>query len=113
MNTMDLDGWCKPKGAAKSDSIGIIHFHISEQDHLRLEDAEEKLAASPGEDMILNVNIDDMELELPQGFGPLSDCQLRVYLSPDDHRGQFHLIGHRASDGSLIYTNAMMVDLLG
>jgi len=54
-----------------------------------------------------------MELITPEECGPLSDCQLRVYLSAGDQRGQFHLVGHRASDGSLIYTNAVMIDQLG
>jgi hypothetical protein len=35
---------------------------------------------------------------------------MRVYLSAE--RGQFHLVGHRASDGSLIYTNAVLIDQL-
>jgi len=52
-------------------------------------------------------------LVTPQECGPLSDCRLRVYLSAGDERGQFHLVGHRASDGSLIYTNAVMIDQLG
>ena len=34
------------------------------------------------------------------------DPMFRVYLGGVEHRGQFHLVGHRASDGSLIYTNA-------
>ncbi|POA17870.1 hypothetical protein C1886_19770 [Pseudomonas sp. FW300-N1A1] len=41
----------------------------------------------------------------PQGNKPLADCQMRVYLHCE--RGQFHLVGHRASDGSLIYSNAV------
>ncbi|MNF17463.1 hypothetical protein D3C80_2209880 [compost metagenome] len=54
-----------------------------------------------------------MELVTPDECGPLSDCQLRVYLSRDDQRGHFHLVGHRQSDGSLIFTNAVMIDQLG
>jgi hypothetical protein len=33
-------------------------------------------------------------------------------LRAKDQRGQFHLVGHRASDGSLIYTNALLIALL-
>lgn len=113
MNTMELDGWCKPTGADKSMPIGLIHFHVSEQDHLRLEEAEEKLADADTQEMMLDVDMSDMELEMPKDCGPLSDCQLRVYINPNDHRGHFHLVGHLAKDNSLVYTNAMMVDLLG
>jgi len=49
-------------------------------------------------------------LKLPEGYGPLSDCQMRVYIH--NERGQFHLVGHRASDGSLIYSNAVLIDQL-
>lgn len=53
--------------------------------------------------------INSLELNTPPECGPLSDCRLRVYLSEDYQRGQFHLVSHRASDGSLIDTNAVMV----
>ncbi len=113
MNTLTLDSWCKPQGATQSMPMGLIHFRVSEEDHLRLENAEEQLEASANDDLLLDVDMSGMEIETPQGCGPLSDCQLRVYLDKMDHRGQFHLVGHRASDGSLIYTNAVMVDQLG
>ena len=113
MNTMTLDAWYKPQGASKSTPLGLIHFHISEADRRRLEEAEEALKDSAEKEKMLDVRMADMELETPPQCGPLSDCQLRVYIHSDDERGHFHLVGHRASDGSLVYTNAMMVDLLG
>jgi hypothetical protein len=51
-----------------------------------------------------------LKLILPEGYGPLSDCQMRVYIH--NERGQFHWGGHRASDGSLIYSNAVLIDQL-
>ena len=113
MNTMTLDGWCKPDGAPKSMPIGMIHFRISEQDHLKLEQAEDQLHNSTTKEAMLPLDMAHMELETPTDCGPLADCQARIYLSPDNDRGQFHLVGHRASDGSLIYTNSVMVDQLG
>jgi len=113
MNTMTLDCWNKPQGAERSTSIGLISFRVSEAAHLELEKAEEQLHATPEKDYMLDMNMADMELETPEGFGPLSDCQLRLYLRQDDLRGQFHLVGHRAKDGSLVYSNAVMVDQLG
>ncbi|WP_277051585.1 hypothetical protein [Zestomonas thermotolerans] len=49
----------------------------------------------------------------PRECGPLADYQLRVYLGSELRREQFHLVGHRESDGSPIYTNAVTVDQLG
>lgn len=112
MNTFTIEGWCKARGAQKSTPMGQIHFHINEPDHVRLEQAEERLQQTHEPEAMLSVDMSTMELVTPQECGPLSDCQLRVYLS-SDQRGQFHLVGHRASDGSLIYTNAVMVDQLG
>ncbi|MCR8921913.1 hypothetical protein NO559_03970 [Dasania sp. GY-MA-18] len=113
MNTLTLDGWCKPQGAPKSMPIGMIHFRISEQDHLKMEQLEDKLQNSSDRDVMLPLDINQLELKTPDDCGPLSDCQARVYISPNSGRGQFHLVGHRASDGSLVYTNAVMVDQLG
>ena len=113
MNTMTLDGWCKPQGAPKSTPIGMIHFRISEQDHLKLEQVEDELHHSVHKEAMMPLDMSGMELETPDTCGPLSDCQARIYLSPDNERGQFHLVGHRSSDGSLVYTNSVMVDQLG
>ncbi len=113
MNTMSLDCWNKPQGANRSTPIGLINFRVSEAAHLELEKAEEALHDTPDKDLMLDMNMDEMELEMPEGFGPLSDCQLRVYLHKDDLRGHFHLVGHSAKDGSLVYSNAVMVDQLG
>jgi len=48
----------------------------------------------------IDVDMDTMELETPAECGALTDCQLRVYLDKHEHRGQFHLVAHRASDNS-------------
>lgn len=112
MNTFTIEGWCKTVGAQKSMPMGQIHFRISEPDHMRLEQAEERLQQTHEAEALLDVDMSGMALVTPADCGPLSDCQLRVYLS-QDQRGQFHLVGHRASDGSLVYTNAVVIDLLG
>ncbi|WP_339462252.1 hypothetical protein [Pseudomonas sp. EA_105y_Pfl2_R69] len=113
MNTLTIEGWCKPNPAQKSTPMGQIQFHLSESDHLRLEQAEERLQQTHEPEVMVDVDMDALELSTPPECGPLSDCRFRVYLSTGDQRGQFHLVGHRASDGSLIYTNAVMVDQLG
>lgn len=113
MNTLTIEGWCKTSEDQKSIPIGSFHFRVSEESHLRLEEAEERLQDSHESEAMIDVDMESLELETPEQCGPLSDCQLRVYLNATDHRGHFHLVGHRASDGSRIYTNAVMVDLLG
>ena len=113
MNTLTLDGWCKTPGTMKSEAIGFIHFRVPEKAHQQLEQLEQLLEETGEKERLLDINIAEMELETPPGFGPLSDCQLRVYIHEDDRRGHFHLVGHRASDGCLVYTNAVMVDQLG
>jgi len=112
MATLTIEGWCKNSGDKKSTPIGSIHFHVSGVDHLRLEQAEERLLKTHESEAMVDVDMAAMELILPEECGPLSDCQFRVYLSASYQRGQFHLVGHRASDGSLIYTNAVMIDQL-
>jgi hypothetical protein len=113
MNTLTIEGWCKASGAKKSTPMGQFHFYVSEPDHMRLEQAEERLQQTHEPEVMVDADMSTMELVTPEECGPLSDCQWRVYLSEGDQRGQFHLVGHRASDGSLIYTNAVMVDQLG
>jgi hypothetical protein len=113
MSSFEIDSWCKTSTDEKSRPMGLIHFYIGGPDRLKLEQAEERLQKNPDEsEVMVDVDLDTLELVTPPECGPLSDCQLRVYLRKDDKRGQFHLVGHRASDGSLVYTNALMIDAL-
>ena len=113
MNTLTIEGWCKTSDDAKSTPVGDIQFYVSEPVHLLMEKAEERLNRTHEADVMVDVDMETLNLVMPEDCGPLSDCQFRVYLSESSERGQFHLVGHRASDGSLIYTNAVMIDQLG
>ncbi|MDD2046172.1 hypothetical protein [Pseudomonas putida] len=108
MSTLTIEGWCKRNGEQKSTPVGDIHFDILGANHTRLEQAEERLQNSHEPEAMVDVDMPSLNLVIPEGYGPLADCQLRVYLD-QDQRGQFHLVGHRASDGSLIYSNAVLI----
>ncbi|VVN87935.1 hypothetical protein [Pseudomonas fluorescens] len=107
MSTLTIEGWCKASGAQKSTPVGEIHFYVDGDLHLRLEQAEEHLEKTHDSEVMVDVDMNTLDLKLPEGYGPLSDCQMRVYLH--EERGHFHLVGHQASDSSLIYTNAVLV----
>jgi hypothetical protein len=106
-------GWLKSSEQAQSRELGNIRFHIDSDYHQRLEDAEERLQQTGETETLLEADKETLEVELPPGCGALSDCALRVYLNPVDERGRFHLVGHSVADGSLIYTNSVMIDQLG
>ncbi|MGV8886720.1 MAG: hypothetical protein ACOH2P_01350 [Pseudomonas sp.] len=114
MSALTIEGWCKVNGQQKSTPVGEIHFYVDGPLHQRLEQAEERLQNTLEREAMVDVDMSSLELKLPEGYGPLSDCQMRVYIHNEIHyeRGQFHLVGHRASDGSLIYSNAVLIDQL-
>ena len=112
MSALTIEGWCKISDNEKSTPIGKIHFYVDEGTHLRMEQAEEQLKDTHDSEIMVDVDMSGLDLITPEECGPLSDCKFRVYLNSADQRGVFHLVGHRASDGSLIYTNSVMVDLL-
>ena len=113
MNTFSIEGWRKADNHSKSIPIGTLQFHVSEAEHLRLEQAEEELQRSGRKDTMIDADMQTLALVMPAGFGPLNACKWRVYLGGEEGRGQFHLVGNSAEDGSLVYSNAVMVDLLG
>ena len=43
MNTFNLESWCKPKGASKSQPMGLMTFRVSEDAHLKMEQAEDQM----------------------------------------------------------------------
>lgn len=110
MSNLTIEGWCKISADQKSTPVGEISFDVDGPLHLRLEQAEERLQKTHEREVMVDVDMSTLGLILPEGYAPLSDCQMRVYLHHE--RGQFHLVGHRASDGSLIYTNAVLIDQL-
>lgn len=111
MSSFEIESWCKSDPQGKSLSMGLIHFYIGGENRLKLEEAEERLQNDERlTELRVEVDQGSLELVTPPECGPLADCYLRVYLRPDDRRGQFHLIGHRASDGILIYSNAVLID---
>ena len=110
MSALTIEGWCKPSRDKKSTHVGEIHFYVDVPLRKRLEDAEERLQKTNEREVMVDVDMATLELKVPEGYGPLSDCQMRVYLDDREKRGQYHLVGHRASDGSLIYTNAVLID---
>ena len=112
MSSLSIEAWVKPNPTAKSVPAGVIEFYISGDDKVRMEQAQEFLQTSTEKEVFLDVDYSTLALVPPQGFGEMTDCQLRVYLRAEDQRGQFHLVGRRAQDGALIYTNAMMIDML-
>ena len=108
MSALTIEGWCKTSADQKSTPIGEIHFYVDVPLRQRLEQAEEHLKNSHEPEAMVDVDMSTLDLKLPEGYDPLSDCQMRVYLHHE--RGQYHLVGHRASDGSLIYSNAVLID---
>lgn len=112
MSTLTIGGWCKPDNAQRSTPLGQFHFEIGGSNHRLLEEAEESLQDGGQREMLIDVDLDELHLVAPDDCGPLMDCFFRVYLSSRERRGQFHLVGHRASDGSLVYTNAVLIDQL-
>lgn len=110
MSALTIEGWSKNSIDGKSIPLGDIHFYVDGPLHLRLEQAEEHLQKTREPEAMVYVDMHTLDLKMPEECGPLSDCQMHVYLHHD--RGQFHLVGHRSVDGSLIYTNAVLIDQL-
>lgn len=110
MSNLTIEGWYKKNIDDKAIPLGNIHFYVDGPLHLRLERAEEHLQKTLEPETLVQVDMHSLDLKLPDECGPLSDCHMRVYLHYD--RGQFHIVGHRAVDGSLMYTNAILIDQL-
>ncbi|CAA0094756.1 Uncharacterised protein [BD1-7 clade bacterium] len=113
MDTLTIEAWCKPGADSQSIPVGLMKFTVDEQYHLALEEAEQQLEDSGDSEAFVDVDLMDLDLSTSGECGSLADCQFRVYLGGMDKRGQFHLVGHRSSDGTLVYSNAVMVESLG
>jgi hypothetical protein len=109
---LTLEGWRKAPGADTAQPLGRMSFQVSGRCHEALEAAGEELQRTGDPEAFIDVSPDELALEMPLECGPLVDCQFRVYLSEDDNRIQFHLVGHSARDNSLVYTNPTLVVLL-
>ncbi len=113
MNTLSIEGWCKPEGASKSTRIESLHFRVSEEAHLEMENAEKKLQDSGATEAFVTADMAGLELATSADCGELTDCKFRVYLNADDQTSNFHLVAKRVSDGALIYSDAVLVEFVG
>ncbi len=113
MNTLSIEGWCKPEGASKSTRIESLHFRVSEEAHLEMENAEQKMQESGASEVFITPEMEGLELATSADCGELTDCKFRVYLNGDDHTSNFHLVAKRVSDGALIYSDAVLVEFVG
>ena len=112
MTMLTLEGWCKNRGADTAQPLEQIRFRVSGRCHEALETAGTELKQTGDPEAFIDVSPDELELEMPPECGPLADCRFRVYVSEDDDRIQFHLVGHSVKDNSLVYTNPTLVVLL-
>jgi len=113
MDALTVEGWCEKPGVDEPVPLEAIRFHISAACHRQLEAAEQELCDTQAAEKFIELDMAALKLELPASVEPLTGCRFRVYLGPIDSRGQFHLVGHRASDNALVYTKPVMVDQLG
>ncbi len=110
MDALTIEAWHKPAPDQKSIAVGEIHFRVDQDTHLKLEEAEQRLQDSGGKEEMVDANMATLDLQTSDKIGDLKECKFRVYLDAEHDRGHFHLVGNRVEDGSLVYTNAVMVD---
>ncbi len=102
----------KPNQNQASRDVGLTKMLIEESVYHMLEEMEDELVESNQREMFKDIEPESIHLQMPDNFGELSDCQVRMYMPRGVDSGQFHLVGHRASDNSLVYTDAVMVRMV-
>jgi hypothetical protein len=112
MNTFELEGWQKHSKHDQSEPFGLISFHVGEQAHLKLERLEESLQEKGQHETYVD-SMYDISVDSTEDITDVDEWKVRLFLSRDDQRGMFHLVGHRSKDGSIVYSNSVMVDQLG
>ena len=106
---LSLEAWEESSKSDQSEEVGTIRLEIGDREFRSLERMENELKQSENREAFLNVSPQTLSLQTPGHCGPLSDCKIRVYLREEDDTGHFHLVGRRAENDALIYTNAVMV----
>ncbi len=110
--TLDLEGWRKSASTGELTPVHNIHLQVTEACHLMLEQAVEELQQRHEEERLLDIDPEALEVEVSADCGPLASCQLRVYRKPGDEDCHFHLVGNCKGDNSLVYSNAVLVNML-
>lgn len=110
--TLEIEGWRKETESAKPEPLEHIQFTVDGDCHTALEEAEEELQRTGAAEKFIDVDPDSVELKITPDCGPVTQCQLRVYLKRSDERGHFHFVARGADDNSLIYSNAVLIESL-
>ena len=107
-----LETYRKPTLEGSSESVGHARVVVRDGGYRALERLEERLRESEQDELMLDIGASDIELELPDECGDMSDCKLRVYLDGETRAGLFHVVGRTSRDSSLVYTEPAMVRLI-
>lgn len=107
-----LETYRKPALIGSSESVGYAKVMVGNGGYRELERLEERLRESEQDELMLDIDASDIELELPDDCGDMSDCKVRVYLDGETRAGLFHVVGRSSRDSSLVYTEPAMVRLI-
>jgi hypothetical protein len=66
MSSFSIDGWCQTGSTQKFTPVEQIHFYMSGNDRLRLEQAEEQLQQSHAPEVMIDVDMTTLDLQVPQ-----------------------------------------------
>jgi hypothetical protein len=66
MSRFSIQGWCKTGTTQKSTPVEQIHFYLSDDDHLRLEQAEAHQQQSHAPEVMIDVDMATLDLRVPQ-----------------------------------------------
>lgn len=106
---LSLETFCKGADEQSSNEIGRSAVTVSADSYRKLEALEQQLRESDQQELFADIHDTAIDVETPDAVDQLRQCKVRLYLDGEQQAAHFHLVGHRADDNSLIYTNPVLV----
>ncbi|KAA1191902.1 hypothetical protein F0M18_10265 [Pseudohalioglobus sediminis] len=107
-----LETFRKTARQSPSDPIGIASFKVDEDTYKMLEKLENRLKDEGSRELFHEVHPRELELDMPDKCGEISDCKLRLYLDAESGAGHFHVVAEEQHNGNLIYTEPTMIRMV-
>ncbi len=105
-----LETYRKTRLHRGSKELGIAKLVIEAPEIALIARLESSLHKLNQADISMPVEAADIKLRMPENFGPIEDCRLRLTTRDDTEQGYLHFVARRSSDFSLVYSDSVKIE---
>ena len=99
----------KSPSEIKAIQLGKTWLTLRKKELALLEKLSARLLRMNQSQLTFDIEPDGIQVNTPDGCGPLKDFRLQIVLTDDTRASRFNLVARQTSDNSLVYTSPALI----